>query len=219
MSDSEILLTAKCQATLSSDISQSLLKFISIELVLCNYLILSCPFSVCLQSFPAWESFPVELALCIRWPKCWSFSFSISHSSEYSGLNSFRTDWLDLLAVQGTLKSLLQHHNSIASVLRHSAFFMVQLSHLYVTTGKKHSFDNITFVSKMISLLFNTLSRFIIAFLPKSKIFNFMVAVTVSSDFGTQENKICHCFYFFPFYLLWSDRTGCHELSFMNVEF
>ena len=110
-----------------------------------------------------------ESVLCIRWPKYWSFSFSISPSNEYSGLISFRMDWLDLLAVQGTLQNLLQHHSSKASVLWCSAFFMVQLSHLYMTIGKTIAFTRWTFVGKVMSLLFNTLSRFVTAFLPRSK--------------------------------------------------
>ena len=121
------------------------------------------PFSSCLQSFPASGSFPVMLALRIRWPKYWSFSFSISPSSEYSGLISFRIDWFDLIAVQGTLKSLLQHHSSKASMLQHSASFMVFLY------GKTRALTLWTFVGKVISLLFNTPSRFVTALLPKSK--------------------------------------------------
>ena len=125
------------------------------------------PFSSRLQSFPALGSFPVSP--CIRWPKYWSFNFSISPSTEYSGLISFRINWLDLLAVQGTLKSLLQHHSSKASILRRSAFFIVQLSHTYMTTGKTKALTRQTFVSKVMSLLFNMLSRLVIAFLPRSK--------------------------------------------------
>ena len=113
--------------------------------------------------------FPNESVLCIRWPKYWSFSFNISPSNEYSGLISFRMDWLDLLAVQGTLKSLLQHHSSKASILWLSAFLIVQLSHPYMTTGKTTALITWTFVSKVMSLLFNMLSRLVIAFLPKSK--------------------------------------------------
>ena len=126
------------------------------------------PFSFCLQSFPASGSFPVS-QLCIRWPRYWNFSFSTSPFNEYSGLISFRTDWFDLLAVQGTLKNLLQHHNSKASILQHSAFFIDQLSHPYMTTGKTVVLTIQTFVSKAMSLLFNILSRFVIAFLPRSK--------------------------------------------------
>ena len=120
----------------------SLLKFMSIESVMpSNQLILCCPLLFPPSIFPSIRVFSNESVLCIRWPKYWSFSFSISPSNEYSGLISFRIDWLDLLAVQGTLKSLLQHHSSKAWILRHSAFFTVQLSHLYMTAGKKHSFD------------------------------------------------------------------------------
>ena len=119
--------------------------------------------------FPASGSFPVKSVLHVRWPKYWSFSFSISPSNEYSGLISFRMDWLDLLAVQGTLKSLLQHHSSTASILQHSAFFMVQLSHPYMTTGKTIALTRWIFVGKVMSLLFNMLSRLVITFLPRSK--------------------------------------------------
>ena len=119
--------------------------------------------------FPSIRVFSNGLVLCIRWPKYWIFSFSISPSNEYSGLISFRMDWLDLLAVQGTLKSLLQHHSSKASNLQHSAFFMVQLSYSYMTTGKTIALTRQTFVSKVMSLLFNMLSRLVIAFLPRSK--------------------------------------------------
>ena len=134
----------------------------------CNHLILCCPLLLPLI-FPSIKVFSNELVLCIRWPKYWSFSFIISPSSVYSGLISFRIDWVDLLAVQGTLKSLLQHHSSKAPVLQGSAFFMVQLSHPYMTTGKTIVLTRQTFVSKVMSLLFNMLSRFIIAFLPRSK--------------------------------------------------
>ena len=119
--------------------------------------------------FPSISVFSNESVLCIRWPKYWSFSFSISPSSEYSGLISFRMDWLDLLAVQGSLKSLLQHHSSKASILWCSAFFVVQLSHLYMTAGKTIALTRWIFVGKVMSLLFNTLPRLVIAFLPRSK--------------------------------------------------
>ena len=119
--------------------------------------------------FPSIRAFTIELALHIRWPKYWSFSFSISPSNEYSGLISFRVDRFDLLAVQGTLKNLLQHHNLKASVVYRSAFFMVQLSHPYMTTGKTMSLTIWIFVGKVMSLLFKVLSRFVIAFLPRSK--------------------------------------------------
>ena len=131
--------------------------------------------------------FSNELALCIRWPKYWSFSFNISPSNEHPGLISFRVDWLDLLAVQGALKSLLQHHSSKASIPRCSAFFIVQLSHPYMTTGKTIPLTRQTFVDKEMSLLLNMLSRFVIAFFPKKQeSFNFMVADTIHSDFGAQ---------------------------------
>ena len=127
-------------------------------------------------------------------------------------------DWLDLLAVQGTLKSLLQHHSSKSSILRHSAFFTVQLSHPYMTTEKTIALTRRSFVGKVMSLLLNMLSRLAITFLPRSKRLNFMAAVTICSDFGAQKNKVSHCFHCFPIYLPLSDRTGCHDLSFLNVE-
>ena len=137
MSDSVIPWTAARQASLSITNSWSLLKRMSIELVMpCSHLILCCPLLLLPSIFPSVRVFSDESALCIRWPKYWSFSFNISPSNEYSGLISFRMDWFDLLAVQGTLKSLLQHHSSKASILQHSAFFMVQLSYPYMTTGK-----------------------------------------------------------------------------------
>ena len=133
-------------------------------------------------------------ALRIRWPKYWSFSFNISPSNEYSGLISFRVDWLDLLAVQGTLKSLLQCHSSKAPILQCSALLIVQLSHAYMTTGKTIALTRRTFLGNVISLLFNMLSRLVITF-------NFMVAVTICSDFGAPPNKVSHCFHCFPIYL------------------
>ena len=134
--------TKACQASLSFSISQRLLKLMSIELVMpSNYLILCHSLLLLPSIFPRIRVFSNESVLHIRWPKYWSFSFSISPSNEYSGLISFRMDWFDLLAVQGTLKSLLQHHSSKASILQCSAFFMVQLSHPYMTTWKNHSFD------------------------------------------------------------------------------
>ena len=149
--------------------SQSLLKLISIELVMPpNHLILCCPLLLLPSIFPSIRVFSNESVLHIRWPKYWSFSFKISPSNEYSGLNSFRMDWLDLLAAQGTLKSLLQHHSSKASILQHSAFFIFQLSHPYMTTGKTIALTRWTFVGKVISLLFNMLSRLVITFLPRS---------------------------------------------------
>ena len=159
--------TAACQASLSTD-SRHLLKFMSVEsLLLSVHLILCLPCLLLPSVFPSIRVFSSESVLCIKWPKYWSFS--ISSSNDYSGLISFRIDWLDLLAVQGTLKSLLQQHNSKASFLWCSAFFMVQLSHPYMTTGKTMALIRQTFVGKVISLYFNTLSRLGIAFLPRSK--------------------------------------------------
>jgi len=150
--------------------SRSLLKLMSIESVMpSNHLILCCPLLLLPSIFPSIRIFSNESALHIRWPKYWSFSFSISSFSEYSGLISFRMDWFDLLAVQGTLKSLLQHHSSKPSILQHSTFFMVQLSHPYMTTGKTIALTIWTFVSKVMSLFFNMLSRSFIAFLARSK--------------------------------------------------
>ena len=134
-----------------------------------NHLILCHPLLLLPSIFPSIRVFSNESVLRIRWPKYWSFHFSISLSSEYSGLISFRINWFDLLAVQGTLKSLLQHHRSKASILQCSAFLMVQLSHLYMTTGKTIALTIQTFVGKVMSLLFNMLSRLVITFLPRSK--------------------------------------------------
>ena len=150
--------TAACQASVSITNSWSLLKFMPLESVMpSNHLILCRP--LLLPSiFPSIRIFSNVSVLHIRWPKYWSFSFSISPSNEYSGLISFRMDWLDLLAVQGTLSSLLQHHSSKASILRHSAFFMIQLSHQYLTTWKTTALTMWSFVGKVMSLVFNTLS-------------------------------------------------------------
>ena len=134
-----------------------------------NHLNLCCPLLHLPSIFPSIKVFSNESALCIRWPKYWSFRYNISPSNEHSGMISFRMDWLDLLAVQGTLKSLLQHHNSKASILQHSAFFTVQLSHPYMTTGKTIALTRWTFVDKVMSLLSNMLSRLVITFLPRSK--------------------------------------------------
>ena len=148
-----------------STISQSLFKFMSIESVMLSNHIIFYHLLLLLPSiFPSIRVFSNELALHIKLPKYWSFNFSISPFSEYSGLISFRIDWLDLLAVQGTLKSLLHHHSSKASILRRSAFFMIQLSHPYMTIGKTIASTERTFVDKVMSLLFNMLSRFVVAF-------------------------------------------------------
>ena len=162
--------TAPHQAFLAITNSRSSLKLMSIKSVIpSNHLILCCPLLLLPSIFPSIRVFSNEPVLHIRWPKCWSFSFSISLSNEYSGLISFRMDWLDLLAVQGTLKSLLQHHSSNASILRCSAFFTVQLSHPYMTTGKTIALTRWTFAGKVMSLLLNMLSRLVITFLPRSK--------------------------------------------------
>ena len=149
--------------------SWSLLKLMSIGSVMpSNYLIFCRPLPLP-SIFPNIRVFSNESVLHIRWPKYWSFDFNISPSNEYSGLISFRIDWMDLLAIQGTLKSLLQHHSSKASILQHSAFFIVQLSHPYTTTGKTIAMTIQTFVGKVMSLFFNMLSRLVISFLPRSK--------------------------------------------------
>ena len=158
------------QASLSITNSRSLLRLMSIESVMpSNHLILCCPLLLPPSIFPSMRVFSDESALHIRWPKYWSFSFNISPSNEHPGLISFRIDWFDLLAVQGTLKRLLQHHSSKASILWHSAFFVVQLSHPHMTAGKTIALTIWTFVGKVMSLLFNMLSRLVITFLPRSK--------------------------------------------------
>ena len=162
--------TAAHQASLSITNSQSLPKLMSIESeMLSNHLILCHPLLLLPSIFPSIRVFSSESALHIRWPKYWSFSFNISPSNEYSGLISFRMDWLDLLAVQGTLRSLLQHHRSKALILQCSAFFIVQLSHPYMTIGKTIALTRRAFVGKVMCLLFNMLSRLVITFLPRSK--------------------------------------------------
>ena len=161
--------TAACQASLSITNSQSLLKLMSIELVMpYNHFILCCPLHLLSSIFPSIRVFSNE-SILIRWPKYWSFSFTISLSNEYLGLISSRTDRLDLLAVQGTFKNLLQHHSSKASILWHSAFFIFQLSHPYMTTGKTIALTRQTGVGTVRSLLCNMLPRLVIAFLPRSK--------------------------------------------------
>ena len=159
-----------------------------------------------------------ESTLHMRWPKYWSFSFSIIPSKEIPRL-IFKMDWLDLLEVQGTLKSLLQHHSSKASILRRSAFFTVQLSHPYMTTGKTIGLTRRTFVGKVMSLLFNMLSRLVITFLPRSK--HLLISWLQSPSaviLEPRKKKVSHCFHCFPIYLPRSDGTGCHDLTFLNVE-
>ena len=166
-----------------------------------NHLILCHPLLLLLSIFPSIRVFSSGLALGIRWPKYWSFDFSISPSKEHPGLVSFRMDCLDLLAVQGTLKSLLQHHSSKASILRCLAIFMVQLSHLYMTTGKAVALTIRSFVSKVMSLLFNMLSRLIIAFLPRSKRLLISWLQSPSAVIFKPPKIKSHCFHCFPIYL------------------
>ena len=174
----------------------------SIELVmLSNHLILCHSLLFLPSIFPRIRVFSNESLLHVRWPKCRSFSFSISPSNEYLGLISFRMDWMDLLAVQETLKSLLQQHRSKASILWHSIFFIVHLSHPYMTTGKTVAWTRRTFVGKVMSLLFNTLSTLVIAFHPRTKCLLISWLQSPSNDFGAQENEVCHCFHCFPIYL------------------
>ena len=189
--------TAALQASLSITNSQSLLKLMSIELVMpSNHLILCRPLLLSPSIFPSIRVFSNKSVLHIKWPKYWSFSFSMSPSNEHSGLISFRMDWLDLLAVQGTLKCLLQHHYSKASILRHSAFFIVQLSHPYMTTGKTIALIRRTFVAKVMSLLFNVLSRLVIVFLPRSK--HLLISWLQSSSAVILEPKKMSLFPLFP---------------------
>ena len=150
--------------------------------------------------------------------KYWSFSFNISPSNEYPGMISFRMDWLDLLAVQGTLKSLLQHHSSKASILRRLALFIVKLSHPYMTTGKTIALTKQTFVDKVMSLLFNMLSRLAITFLLRSKRLLISWLQSPSAVILEPRKIVSHCFHCLPTHLPWSDGTRCHDLSFLNVE-
>ena len=161
-----------------------------------KHLILCCPLLLLPSLFPSIEVFSKESIILIRWPKYWNFSFNISPSSEYSGLISFRINWLDLLAVQGTLKSLLQHYNSKASILQCSAFFIVQLSHSYMTTGNTIVLTRQTFVGNVMSLFFNMLSSLVIAFL-------LLILWLRSPSAMILESKkiVCHCFHCFPIYL------------------
>ena len=208
--------------SLSITNSQSLLKHMSIKSVMpSNHLILCHPHLVLPSILPSICVFSNESVLRIRWQKCWSFSFSNSPSNEYLGLISFRIDWLDLLAGQGTLKSLLQHHSSKASVLQCSAFFIVQLSHPYKATGRTIALTRQTFVSKLISLLFNIylLSRLVIAFLPRSKCLLISRLQSPSAVIlEPPKNKVCHCFHCFPIFLP-SEGTRCLDLPYLNVEF
>ena len=192
VSDSVTLWTAAHQASLSITNSQSLLRLMSIESVMpSNQLILCCPLLFLPSIFPRIRVFSNESLLCIRWPKYWSFSFSISPSNEYS--------------LTGSLKSLLQHHSSKASILQCSAFFMVQLSHPYMTTGKTIALTIWTFVSKVTSLLFNMSSRLVIAFLSRSKRLLILWLQSPSAVIWESPKIVCHCFHCFTIYLPWND--------------
>ena len=165
-----------------------------------NHLILCCPLFLLLSIFRSIRVLSSESVLRIRWPKYWSFSLSISPSNEYSGLISFRMDWLDLLAVLGTLKSLLQHHSSKAPILQLSAFFIVQLSHPHMTTGKTIALSRQTFVGKVMSLLFNMLSRLVITFLSRSKHLLISWLQSPSAVILEPPKIVCHSFHCFPIY-------------------
>ena len=183
-----------------------------------NNLVLCPPLLPLPSIFPSLRVFSSESVLHTRWPKYWSFSFSISLSNEYSGLISFRMDWFYLLVIQGTHKSLLQHHSSKASILQCSAFFMVQLSHPYVTAGKPITLYG--FAGKVMSLFFNMLSRTVIAFLPRNKhLLTSLLQPQSAVIFGAWENKVCHCFHCFPIYFPWSDGTGYYDLHFWMLSF
>ena len=186
------------QPSVSFTISRSLLKLMSVELVmLSSHLILSHRHLLLPSIFPSIEILSSKSALCISWPNDWSFS--ISPSNEYSGLTSCRVGWFDLLAVQGTLKSLLRQHSLKASILWRSAFFMVQLSQPYMTVGKTVALTIQIFVGKVSALVYNTL--FAITFLPKRRHHGYSTVTADSSDFGVQENEICHCFHFSSYLL------------------
>ena len=184
----------------------------SSHLILCRLFLLLPPIP------PSIRVFSNESTLHMRWPKYWSFSFSISLSKEHPRLISFRMHWLDLLAVQGTLKSLLQHYSSKASILDNSAFFTVQLSHPYMTTGKPIALTRWTFVDKVMSLLFNMLSRLVITFLPRSKCLLISWLKSPSAVILETKKIVWHCFHCFPIYFPWSDGTRCHDLHFLSVE-
>ena len=213
--------TVAHQASLSITNSRTLLKLMSIELVMpSNHLILCYPLLLPPSVFPSIRVFSIESVLHIRWTKYWSFSFSISPSNEYSGLISFRTDCFDLLAVQGTLNSLLQHHSSKASIFWRSALFIFQLSHPYVTTGRTIALTRRIFVGKVMSLLFNMLSSFIRAFhLRSNRLLISWLQPPSAVIFGAQEYKVCHCFHCFPIYFQWSDGPDAMILVFWMLSF
>ena len=206
--------------SLSITNSQSPPKPMSIKSVMPSSNLIFCgPLLLLPQIPPSIRVFSSESTLHMRWQKYWSLSFNISPSSEHPGLTFFRIDWLDLLAIQRTLRSLLQHHSSKPSILRHSAFFVVQLSHPYMTAGKTIALTRWTFVGKVISLLCNMLSRLVITFLPRSK--HLLISWLQSPSeviLGLKKIKSA-CFHCFLIYLPWKDGNRCHDLSFLNVEF
>ena len=210
-----------CHASLSITNSQGLLKLMPIKSVMpSSHLILCRPLLLLPPIPPSIRVFSSESVLHIRWPKYWSFSLKISPSSEHPGLISFRMDWLDLLSVQGTLKSLLQHHSSKAPIFRCSTFFTVQLSHPYMTTGKTIALTRRTFVGKVMSLLFNMLSMLVITFLPRSKHLLISWLQSLSAVIlEPQKNEVWHCFHCLRIYFPWGDGTRCPDLSFTNAEF
>ena len=204
--------TAAHQASLSITNSWSSPKLMSIESVmLSNHIILCCPLLLLPSIFPSIRVFSNESALGIRWPKYWSFSFSISPSKEHPGLISLQSKGLSRVFSNTTV----QKHQFFGAQLSSQS----QLSHPYMTTGKTVASNRRTFVGKVMSLLFNMLSRLVITFLQRSKrLLIFMTAITIYSDFGAPQNKVWHCFHYFPIYFPWSDRAGCHDLRFLNVE-
>ena len=205
------------QASLSLTNSLSLLKPMFIESVMpSSNLILCCPLLLLPPIPSSIRVFFNESPLCMRWPKYWSFTFNIKPSNEYSGLISFKMDWLALLAVQGTLKSLFQHHSSKASIIQCSAFLIVQLSHPNMTTGKTIALTRWNCVDKVMSLLFNMLSRLVKIFLPRKEISWLQSPSAMILE--PPQNKVWHCFHCFPIYFPWSDGTRCHDISFLNVE-
>ena len=183
-----------------------------------SHLILCCPPFLLLLIPPSIRVFSNESTLCMRWPKYWSFSFSIIPSKEIPGLIFFRMDWLDLLGVQGTLKNLRQHYSSERSILQHSTFFTVQHTHPHMITGKIIALTTWTFASKVMSLLLNMLSRLVITFLPRSK--HLLISWLQSPSAVVLEPRkiVWHCFHCFPIYFPWSDGTRCHDLRFLSVE-
>ena len=211
---------ATCQASLSITNSRSSLKLTSIKSVMSSsHLILCRPLLLLLPIPPSFRVFSNESTLCMRWPKYWSFSFSIIPSKDIPQLISFRMDWLDLLAVQRTLMCLLQHHSSKASILQHSAFFTVQLSHPYMTTGKTIALTRWTFVGKVMSLLFSMLSRLVIIFLPRSKcLFFFLISRLQSPSAVILEPQKIKSDTVSTVSPSISHGTRCHDLHFLNTE-